>query len=233
MDARTFLETPAIWVISIFNVLWFLYVQSQGDTRQVDTLIRFGATERYRIWKEGESWRLITSCFLHIGWIHLIMNTYFMFGWCQHVEKELGTVPFILSYLMTGIGASAVSVLGHRSVSAGASGAGFGMIGVVLIIFYRDLGSWRGFFSSPDVLSILKGTAIWFVLGIFLIRMDNWAHAGGLVFGLIAGYALSIPSDDPLRLAFLIGVVVLWIGVVLASLNPRFARRDVNEGDFL
>lgn len=233
MDTSTFLETPAIWVISIFNVLWFLYVQAHGDTTQADTLVRFGATERYRIWKEGESWRLVTSCFLHVGWIHLIWNTYMMFGWCQHVEEELGSVPFVLSYVMTGIGAAAVSVLGHRSVSAGASGSGFGMIGVTLMIAYRDLGSWNAFFANSFVLSILRTTVIWFLLGIFLIRMDNWAHAGGFLFGLLAGYALSIPSDDPLRLAFLIGVVVLWIGVVLASLNPRFARRDADEGDFL
>src|SRR5258708_4977190 len=126
MDPQSLLSAPATWVISIFNVIWFLYVTMHGDTRNPDTLVRFGATERYRIWNEGESWRLVTSCFLHIGWIHLLWNTYMMFGWCSHVEEKLGSVRFVMTYLMSGIGASAVSVLGHRAISAGAPGAGFG-----------------------------------------------------------------------------------------------------------
>lgn len=231
MDANTFLNAPATLAISALNVLWFLYVQSHGDTTQTDTLVRFGATERYRIWKEGESWRLVTSCFLHIGWIHMLWNTYMMFGWCRHVEETLGSVKFALAYLMSGIGASAISVLGHRVVSAGASGAGFGMIGVALVIAYRSIGSLNGFLADSYVLYILKTTAIWFLLGLFLLRMDNWAHAGGLVFGLLAGYALSIPPEEPMRLPVLLIVISVWIGVVLASLNPRFARKDVNDGD--
>lgn len=229
MDTESFRLAPATWVISLFNVVWFLYVTSRGDTRNPETLVRFGATERTRIWNEGESWRLLTSCFLHIGWLHLLCNTYFMFGWCAQVEQELGSIPFVLAYLMTGIGAAAVSVLGHRAISAGASGSGFGMIGVTLMIAYRHLGNWSLFFSDPTVFYILKTTIIWILLGIFLIRMDNFAHIGGLVFGLLAGYALSIDADDPGRLPFILGVLAIWFLVVFASLHPRFARRDVND----
>ena len=227
MELSSVLATPAAWAIAAINVVYFLIAQSQGNTTQAETLIRFGALDRVRIWKEGESWRLVTACFLHVGWMHLFWNTYAMFGWCQHVEEELGTVQFILAYLMTGIGASAVSVLGHRAVSAGASGAGFGMIGVALMIAYRNLGGWHEFFSNPSVLYILRTTAIWFVLGLFAIRMDNFAHAGGFVFGLLAGYAMSLSPEHSkgLRLPVLLGVLAIWIAVVLASLSPRFARK--------
>ncbi|MBI3854835.1 MAG: rhomboid family intramembrane serine protease [Planctomycetes bacterium] len=230
MDLSSLAGAPASLAISVFNVGWFLYVQSHGDTTQADTLVRFGATERTRIWREGESWRLVTSCFLHVGWVHLVWNTYAMFGWCKHAETELGTVPFLLAYLMTGIGASAISVLGHYSISAGASGSGFGMIGVALMVAHRNLGGWNSFFSDGYVLYIIKTTVIWFVLGIFLIRMDNWAHGGGLLFGLLIGYVLCLPTGDPRKLPFLIVVIAIWIGVVLMSLSPRFARRDVNDG---
>ncbi len=196
MDPQSLLSAPATWVISIFNVIWFLYVTMHGDTRNPDTLVRFGATERYRIWNEGESWRLVTSCFLHIGWIHLLWNTYMMFGWCSHVEEKLGSVRFVMTYLMSGIGASAV---------------------------------WGLFWSDPYVYSILRMTIIWILIGIFLIRVDNFAHIGGLIFGLLAGYALGIDSEDPLRIPFLVGVLALWIGVVWMSLHPRFARRDRND----
>lgn len=233
MDLQSFLETPASWAIGATNVVFFLIAQSHGDTRLAENLIRYGALDRGRIWKEGESWRLLTAMFLHVGWLHMVWNTYMMFGWCEHVETELGTVGFVLAYLMTGIGASAVSVLGHRAVSAGASGAGFGMIGVVLMIYYRQLGSWQEFFADPRVLSILKTAALWFFLGIFVIRvMDNWAHGGGFVFGLLGGYALTYPkADHPMRIPILVLIVGIWIAVVLASLSPRFARKP-RDPDF-
>ena len=229
MQPEALLAAPATMVILIVNVVWFLYVTTHGDTTNADVLVRFGATERSRIWKEGESWRLLTSCFLHIGWIHLLWNTYMMFGWCSHVEEELGTVRFVMAYLMTGIGASAVSVLAHRTISAGASGAGFGMIGVTLMIAYRHLGSWSLFWANPWVLSTIRSTVIWILIGLFAVRMDNYAHVGGLIFGLLAGYTLSIEPDDPSRIPFLLGVIALWIGVVWMSLHPRFARRDSHD----
>ncbi len=152
-----------------------------------------------------------------------------MFGWNKYVEQELGSIRFALAYLITGIGASAVSVMGHRAISAGASGAGFGMIGVILILSYRHLGSWSEFFADPSVLSNLRSTGIWFLLGVFLLPMDNYAHAGGFVFGLLAGYAMTpFADEEKMRIPLLTTLIVVWIAVVLASLRPRFAR---NPGD--
>lgn len=234
MDLHSILATPASWAIAATNVVFFLIAQSHGDTRIPENLIRYGALERGRIWKHGESWRLVSSMFMHVGWIHLFWNTYAMFGWCEHVEQELGTVSFVLAYLMTGIGASAVSVLGHRAVSAGASGAGFGMIGVALMIRYRALGSTDAFFSDPYALSILRNAGLWILLGIFIIRgMDNWAHGGGFVFGLMGGYALTFTHgpDTKMRIPVLVVIIGVWIAVVLASLNPRFARKPRDPDD--
>jgi len=225
MDLASILETPASWAVAAINVLWFLFVTAHGDTTNVETLIRFGATERVRIWKHGESWRLVTSCFLHIGWFHLIWNTYMMFGLCQRVEADLGSVRFILAYLVSGIGGSAISVMGHRAVSAGASGSGFGLIGVQMMLFYRQVGDWGVFLSSDYVQYNMGIMVVWFLLGAFVIRMDNFAHGGGFLFGLLAGYALSIPEGDGARLPVLVVVIVIWIGTVLMSLTPRFARK--------
>ena len=231
MELSSILETPASWVLPAINILWFLFIAAHGDTNNVETLIRYGATERVRIWKYGESWRLLTSCFLHVGWIHLLMNTYFMFGWCRNVEGVLGTVKFLMAYLISGIGASAVSVLGHRAVSAGASGAGFGMIGVDLMIRYRMLGNWDLFFGDPGVKSVLMSVVVWILIGIFLIRgLDNFAHVGGLIFGLLSGYALSIPEDDRFRIPVILLVIAVWIGTVLMSLTSKYARKPQDPG---
>jgi len=97
------------------------------------------------------------------------------------------------------------------------------------MIEYRQLGTWGLFWSDPYVYSIMRMTIIWILIGIFLIRVDNYAHIGGLIFGLLAGYALGIDGEDPRRIPFLVGVLALWIGIVWMSLHPRFARRDGND----
>jgi rhomboid protease GluP len=226
---KPLLDTPVSLAIAAVNVIYFLIAQSRGNTLQTETLIRFGALERRHIWS-GQYWRLITACFLHIGWLHLIINTVFIFRLSQGLEEHLGWHKLLVAYLMTGIGASAVSVLGHTSISAGASGAGFGLVGLLLMVYLHQVGSLDKFMNDDRVRQILGQTAIWFVIGIFS-RFDNFAHGGGLAFGLIFGYVLAIPTDEvSVKLISLYVVaVVVWSITVLASLSPRFARRDVDD----
>ena len=114
----------------------------------------FGALGRYHV-RGGEYWRLLTAVFLHVGWIHLLWNTFGMFSRCADIEQTVGSAWFVFAYLSTGIGASAVSLLSHNVLSAGASGAGFGMIAVTLSILYRRAGAWDSFIANPLVRRIL------------------------------------------------------------------------------
>ena len=121
-----------------------------------------------------------------------------------------------------GIGASAVSLLGHVSLSAGASGALFGVIGMVLSVFYGRLGSLRAFFDYPRVRSILWTMAIWFVLGLSL-HFDNYAHFGGLVFGVLFGLLfMKVPTFAPMkRVLSWLAVLLLLAGMTVAASLPR------------
>ncbi len=139
----------------------------------------------------GEWWRLLTCCFLHIGIIHLFMNMYALLYIGVLLEPILGRTRFIAAYLLTGITASLTSLWWHDiTVSAGASGAIFGMYGVFLSLLTtklieenerKALLSSIGFFVAFNLMYGMKG------------GIDNAAHIGGLVGGLVIGYAF-LPS---------------------------------------
>lgn len=214
------LESPVTWFITALNFGIFLIAEFHGDTTTIETLVAYGASERYLVQSEGQYWRLVTCVFLHIGWVHLLWNTWAMFGWCRDIERTVGSGWFAFAYLTTGIGASAISILCQDVVSAGASGAGFGMIAVALALLYRRAGSWRAFWSSRQSRGILTQTVLWIGIGFAgLMDMDNFAHLGGFLFGIPAGLLLESRRGRkrPAWIAGLAAYSLVWIGAVIAA----------------
>jgi rhomboid protease GluP len=183
---------PASALLVAINVIVFALAEHAGDTTSNETLVRFGAVWRSRVW-EGEYWRLATSMFLHIGPIHLLCNTYFGFPLSARVESAIGAPRFLVLYLLSGIAGSAVSVIGHDVISAGASGALFGLIGWGLMTLRLRIGSLRAMWSDLAIRNHLLWIGGWFVLGVFA-GFDNFAHAGGLAFGVAFAVALGGPT---------------------------------------
>jgi len=221
------LESPVTWLVTALNLGIFLIAATRGELQNgslsIETLYAFGANERGHVWYGGEYWRLVSCVFLHLGILHLLWNTWGMFGWCAGVERSVGSAWFAFAYLSTGIGASAVSLLSHHVISAGASGAGFGMISVTLAILYRRAGTWGLFIGDPHVKQILINTAIWVVIGFTaLARMDNAAHLGGFAFGIPCGLLVEGRQgrNRPFWFVALGAYMVVWAGVVIAACIP-------------
>jgi rhomboid protease GluP len=212
-------EAPGTALIFAACLIVFLLAERSGDTKSIATLIRFGATERQLVWS-GDYWRLATSMFLHIGFMHLFWNGWFGFKMCTATERELGTGKFLALYLGSGIVGSAVSVIGHDAVSAGASGALFGIIGWRLVGLRMRFGSWRAFTQHPAIRQELIWIAAWFVLGAFL-GFDNYAHGGGMLFGGLFAWALAANpqagQNRRVRWGVAVGVAVV---LVAAALHP-------------
>jgi rhomboid protease GluP len=191
-------------------------------------LLNLGASMRYFV-QGGEYWRLATAVFLHANWIHLLVNTVFMFRWCVEIEKTVGSTRFAIAYLTTGTAGYAASVLCKSTMSVGASGAGFGMIAVTLGILYRRMGSWETFISNPFVRSTVSQAAFWILAGILLIRrMDNYAHVGGLVFGILCGLIVerrSVRRDLGWVLSWS-AYLLVWAGIVVAACVPGWGVTD-------
>jgi rhomboid protease GluP len=181
-------SSPITFALAAINVAAFLWAETHGSTVRPGTLLQFGAVERLHV-ASGEWWRLGTSMFMHVGWMHLLWNTYASVGWCTVVEKVLGKPRFLAVYLLSGIGGACASAYLHRVTSAGASGAMFGIIGATLVLRYRVLGDIKEFVRDRFVRSNVVNMAIWTAIGIYAINMDNFAHGGGLVVGALATVA--------------------------------------------
>jgi len=211
-------EAPATTALFAVCVVVYLAALKLGNSTSNATLTKLGADNRYLVWG-GDYWRLVTSMFVHIGPLHIFANVYFGFRICALAEKQLGVPRFLLLYLGSGIVGSAVSVIGQEAVSAGASGALFGVIGWILVTLRVRAGSWRAFVESPPIRQQLLWIAAWFVIGIYA-HFDNYAHGGGLLFGGLYTWALAAgpePRKRRRRMAVALGVGLL---LVAAALRP-------------
>ena len=168
-----------------------------------EDLLNWGANFR-PVTLEGEWWRLLSCCFLHIGIFHLLLNMYALMFIGVLLEPYLGKERFLAAYLTAGIGASTASLWWHDlTISAGASGAIFGMYGVFIALMTtnildkelrKTLITSIGVFVGYNILNGLKADS----------GIDNAAHIGGLLFGLIIGYAFvpSIKRNNNRKLMF-------------------------------
>lgn len=137
----------------------------------------------------GEYWRFLTCTFLHGGLLHLFLNVAALYIFGQEVESIYGTFRFLLLYLICSWGSSLTSYAFSPHIAIGASGVIFGIIGSLIIFFYRQREKVTGAnlkFKSMYTLVIIN-----LLFGFFLPRVDNSAHIGGLITGLITSWFIS------------------------------------------
>jgi len=174
----------------------------------------------------GEWWRLFNYQFLHANLLHLLFNMLALLKMGPAVELYFGRNRFVLLYLVSGVLAGLASMVGHgwiehqNSVTVGASGALFGLMGA-LISFGRKTGSIAG---RAFARTVAMNAVAMLVLGFMFPVFDNWAHGGGLVGGVVLGSVLfpSRRAGKSLRrltlaaslAASLVSVAALGIGCV-------------------
>jgi len=174
-----------VFVIMLISGVHILLPENQD-------LLNWGANFR-PMTLEGQWWRLFTACFLHIGILHLLLNMYALLYIGLLLEPYLGKTRFLAAYLISGIAASMTSLWWHDlTISAGASGAIFGMYGVFLALLTTNL------LDKSVKKALLTSIAVF--VGYNILNglkpnsgIDNAAHIGGLLSGFIIGYAF-IPS---------------------------------------
>jgi membrane associated rhomboid family serine protease len=163
---------------------------------------------------QGEFWRLFTAMFLHAGPIHLAFNTFALYLFGNLVEGSLGTARFVAVYLLSGLfaGTASFALNPPGAVGVGASGAVFGILGAWLAynIRRRSLS-----LAQANIRGALILIGFNLVLGFTLRGVDNVAHIGGLVAGLVAGTAVEGFGPRTLRPVVRVVGLVALLGVTV------------------
>ncbi|CAL9089104.1 RHOMBOID-like protein 3 [Musa acuminata AAA Group] len=154
------------------------------------TLEKMGALQWNNVVYQNQGWRLVTCIWLHAGLIHLLANLFSLLFIGVRLEQQFGFVPIGVIYLLSGFGGSVLSaLLLMNSISVGASGALFGLLGAM---FSELIINWTIY--SNRVAALLTLLVIIIInLGIGLFpHVDNIAHIGGFVSGFLLGFVLLI-----------------------------------------
>lgn len=185
-------KKPVITVGIIgINVLVFIWLSLFGMTEDAGYMLEHGAMFVPFVLGGHEYYRLITSMFLHFGFSHLMNNMVMLFFLGSILEEEIGSFKYLLLYFISGLAGNVLSAAmdlktGEFVVSAGASGAIFGVIGALLVIVAKNHGHLR----------TLNGRGMIFMVvcslyhGFTSTGVDNMAHIGGLASGILLAFIL-------------------------------------------
>lgn len=168
------------------NVLVYLYVEMKGSTYDSETMIQMGAIYEPLVIQNHEYYRLINHFFLHFGIDHLFNNMISLLVLGYSLEPVMGKARFVSLYFLSGILAGITSILynvyiGQETISCGASGAIYGLMGALLVMLI--VGN-RGEISS-EVPRYLLYIGISIYSGLQDTGIDNAAHIGGFVAGFL------------------------------------------------
>lgn len=210
----TFKSPVLTYIFLGINLVVFLMMTVAGGSTNSEVLIAFGAKYNPLI-VEGEYWRFITPMFLHIGVFHLLFNSYALYNLGPGIEGVYGRWKFLLIYLFAGATGSLASFYFSNNISAGASGAIFGLLGAFLFfgykrpkIFARGLGG-----------GIVTALIINLVYGFTATGIDNFAHLGGLFGGLIIASVVGLNDLHGKRSKRPIGKLLVGISILSLALS--------------
>ena len=182
-----------VFILSVFN----------------DAILPMFAVNRELIVNFNQYYRLFTGMFLHAGILHLLFNMYALYIIGMQLESFLGKAKYLIVYLLSGIGASMLSIFFSNSFSVGASGAIFGLMGALLYFGYH----YRVYLDSVVKSQIIPLIILNLILGFTISGVDNWAHIGGLVSGILATMAVGVKYKST-KFEMVNGVILYLIYIV-------------------
>lgn len=204
-------------ILIIINIIMYLISILMSDNFS-SNLIFLGANNRGLV-LSGEVYRLITSAFLHGSLLHLFVNMYSLWIIGSQVENYIGKVKYLIIYLLSALMGSLFSIVFlENSLSVGASGAIFGLMGALLYFGYH----YRLYLSNTLTSQIIPIIIFNLVLGFMSSSIDNGAHIGGLIGGylstMIVGIKYKSQKSETINGLIVYTLLVLFITYALFKL---------------
>ncbi|MCR5784831.1 MAG: rhomboid family intramembrane serine protease [Eubacterium sp.] len=178
-------------ILIAFSVIVYAVTEIMGDTESAEFMHSCGA-----LWTEdvlnGEYWRLVTPIFLHFGPEHLFGNVVLWYFMGDVLERAIGKLNYFILFILSGVAGNVLTVLweihtGEYAVSAGASGAVFGILGALLLLVIIN----KGHFEYMSLKRMLFFIVFSLIVGYESAGVNYIAHAGGLA----AGFVLAFPME--------------------------------------
>lgn len=239
-------HVPVSMALIAVNLLVFLAMLASGaslwhssNSVQLAWGANFGPATQ-----DGEWWRLGSAMFLHFGAIHLTLNMWALWDGGQLVERMYGHARFALIYFSSGLAGNLLSLVAHKglAISGGASGAIFGMYGALLVFLWRE----RRNLHPHDFRWFFWGAAgfasISLVLGLLITGIDNAAHVGGFLTGILGGVIFARPIKGAEQVGvrarlFTAGVFALSVFILITRIpapaylwsQELLARKEIGQ----
>lgn len=192
------------YIIIGINILLFVY----SLFANYDVLYRYGMSNFFI--KQGEFYRLFTCMFLHVSIFHLLCNMYALYVLGPQIESFFGKWKFLFIYLISGLCGSLLSfTFNVDTISVGASGAIFGLLGSMLYFGYH----YRTYLGNVVRSQIIPIIMLNLILGFTLNGIDNFGHIGGLIGGVLTSMIVGVP-DKKNKVDRVNGVIILIIYTV-------------------
>jgi rhomboid protease GluP len=226
---------PVTVALIAVNVVMLLLEEAWGGSGNSQTLVRMGAIYSPRLHGEG-AWfdfgSLVASAYLHFGLVHLAMNMFALYSIGRSLEGLLGSSRFFVLYALAGLGGGvAVALSPTPTVTAGASGAVFGLFGAICVLYALRYRASNREHERVAIRNNLAALLLPNVLISLLPGISLLGHLGGFVVGLATMASIHAIYQRPIdRVAanrrftvaaiFLAALTVSGIGAVWSHLTP-------------
>jgi membrane associated rhomboid family serine protease len=192
-SAREILVVSGVpWVTALFLLACAWVLLAAGGTRgslSVSGLLAYGAKATPLILDRGETWRLLSANLLHKDLLHLAFNAFAIWNVGGALERAVRPADYLALIIFTALSTTVLSALGADSISLGASGIAFGVLGASATFGWRR--AVRGRLRAHFGLRLLPWLFALFLAGLGSAGVDNWGHGGGLFAGAVCGLFLA------------------------------------------
>ncbi len=227
--------TPITYTLILINiVIWLcmiLYLNRFSDVKllEVGGLVHFNVVH-------GEWYRLISSMFLHFNFEHILMNMLSLFIFGKIVESIIGSWRMLIIYIISGLYGNFVSLsFNTTTISVGASGAIFGLIGSIFVIMYLSKN-----FNKKMIGQLLIALFVLIVFSLFMSNINIMAHLGGFISGVLItliGYYFKTQRSLfwSFLIVFLLIFIILQIRIFTISednIYDKLIRDEMIKGNY-